>query len=87
MSTDAWENRFRDPAWVAIWQRWHTAMHAWEKAWWALRLREGGPRSVSDPDPRLITDPVIRAAAQEFQDARTAYRAEVASEKYKEDTP
>lgn len=78
--TRSYEWRFRDPGFVTIWSRWQKAREAWRKAWWRLQVDEGGPDNIYDPDvSRIVRSPAdVRAAAQEFLDARTAYKAEVA---------
>jgi hypothetical protein len=77
MSTDAYENRFRDPAHVAIWTRWQNARAMWRKAWWGIEWGQGGKDSIYNPDPSLIKDVAKQAEAQEYQEARTAYLIEL----------
>ncbi len=70
------ENRFRDPAFVAVWDRWQKARAAWDKAGrdlpFACFTEE---HNVYCPDPERMPDAGSKAAAQEFLDARTAYKS------------
>lgn len=76
--TRSYQWRFRDPSFVTIWQRWQDARADWRKLREStLPFHEGGPDAFYDPVPERITDEKHRAAAQEFQDARTAYHVEV----------
>ncbi len=67
--------RFRDPGFLAIWDRWWKARDGWDKAWKDIPFPQ--IPDLYAPDPALIQDPARRAAAQEFLDARTAYHAEI----------
>lgn len=76
--TLSWEWRFRDFAFITVWDRWWKARHVWGKAWERLSFSYGGPDSRYNPDPSTIPDEALRASAQEFLDARVAYLAEIA---------
>jgi hypothetical protein len=79
MPNTDYENRFRDPAFVEVWQRWQDARSVWREAWKGIAFKcfpeEHG---VYDPDPSLIPEGPGRSAAQEFIDARAAYKAKLA---------
>ncbi len=75
--TTSYEERFNDPAFVEIWNRWQKARHAWGKAWETLDFAHGGSNSRYDPEPLKIPNLEQRAVAQEFIDARAAYKAEL----------
>jgi hypothetical protein len=70
--------RFRDPQFVLVWQRWCHARNEWRRAWWNMRISEGGADSIYDPNPALITDASVREAAIEFTTARAIYLADLA---------
>jgi hypothetical protein len=76
--TTSYELRFRDPAFDVIWTRWQDARSTWGRVWEGLDFSLGGPDSRYNPEPSKIPDPVQRAAAQEYIDARVAYKAEIA---------
>ncbi len=76
--TRSYQWRFRDVGFIKVWTRWWNARNAWAKAWEHLDFSLGGPDSRYNPDPSLIPDPTQRAAAQEFLDARAAYKADLA---------
>jgi hypothetical protein len=75
--TQSYAWRFRDPAFVAIWTRWHQARDAWGKTWEGLNFAHGGRDSRFAPVPDLIPDRAQRAAAGEYLAARAAYLAEL----------
>ena len=73
---DRYALRWHDPEWLATWERWQKARAAWDKTWpfvdmIAFRL----PFDVFSPDVVNIGDPVKRAVAQEYLDARVVYKA------------
>lgn len=72
---DLYEYRFRDPAFLAIWERWQKARAAWGKAWESLDFSQGGPSSRFNPEPDKITSERHRPIAAEFIEARVAYLA------------
>ena len=76
MPTTDYENRFRDPAFISVWQRWQDARHDWCKQWWNAPLGT----DPYDPVPERIEIPShpkrsaqVRVSAQEFLNARTVY--------------
>lgn len=79
--SEAWENRFRDPHFVDIWDRWRIARGLWDKLRKCTPFKEGGEDMFFNPDPALISDPTNRAAAQEYISARSAYLDEIKSDK------
>ena len=74
-----YENRFRDPEFVAVWERWQKARDAWRRATYG----GGGKgwftqeRGVYDPDPDRMPDEKTKAAAREYLDSRALYCREV----------
>lgn len=68
-------DRFRNEQFVAAWSRWHAARHAWDRV-----VRRHAPLGTGsyDPDPSALRGSVshFSPVAQEFLDARTAYRVE-----------
>lgn len=68
-------DRFRDERFVSAWSRWHRARHAWNRA--CDRYCPLGT-DLCNPDPASLTGHVAHLAsvAQEFIDARSAYKAE-----------
>jgi len=73
--------RFRDPNFIAIWQRWMRARDGWRRAELRTAIRDGAALCAADgPLAELMThSPAdVRAAAVEFQDARRAYLDELA---------
>ena len=76
--TRSYQWRFRDTAFLTLWDRWRKAVDVWRKIREStLPFHEGGLDAFYDPDPERITNDGHRTAAREFQDARTAYRAEI----------
>lgn len=69
------ENRFRSPKFLAIWQRWQDARNAWNKVSTHVPFKEMG--ESYNPTVDKIRDPNQRASAQEFLDARQAYKEEL----------
>lgn len=77
--SDAYENRFRNPEFLSVRERWQKAMHAWEKARyraWEWAWQRGLPFNVDPyvPDPEPLQGEV-RASAEEYLAARAAYKA------------
>lgn len=73
----AWDLRWHDPFWNAAWQRWQTAKNIWRLTWVQIPLDHlyGSDRSsIYVPDPSLIDEPA-KSLAQEYIDARDAYKA------------
>lgn len=80
----SFENRFRDPAFVAVWDRWQKARAEWRKAWWFAPM----PTDPYNPVPADIAESwayqkgrervSVRSAAQEYLDARVSYKSLVA---------
>ena len=68
-----YENRFRDPVFLTVWQRWQNARNMWRKAGDSLDFSQGGPDSRYNPDPLQIKSEKQRAEATEFLEARKAY--------------
>lgn len=78
MPATDYENRFRDPEFLAVWQRWQDSRNSWRKACENTPFECFTPEhGVYDPDPALMPDEAKRAMAQEFLDARTAYKAKL----------
>jgi len=69
----AWSLRWHDPFWIQVWERWRAAQTAWGRVWPNLDWNQYG--DVYVPKPAGILDPVLRAIAQEYLDAREAYKA------------
>jgi hypothetical protein len=69
----AWSLRWHDPFWIAAWERWRAAQAAWGRVWPNLDWNQYG--DVYQPSPGKIVDLTLRAIAQEYLDARTAYKA------------
>jgi hypothetical protein len=68
-----YENRFRDPAFLEVWDRWQKARGAWSSpsgrgAFNGCTITMG----VYNPDPTQLTG-ATKEAAEEFLAARTAY--------------
>lgn len=88
MAATTYENRFRDPEFVAIWERWQEARDAWRK------LTDGGgapgwftqEHDLYDPDPSRLPEGPKRAVAREYLDARVAYNAKVAEYNLEEES-
>lgn len=73
-----YENRFRDPEFIAVWDRWQKARAAWDKCWRGIPFKcFTEDHDVYTPDPALMPEGVQRSAAQEYLDARTAYKAKL----------
>ena len=75
--TTSYQWRFRDPIFVAAWDRWSKARDAWRRARERTPFNEGGPNMLYNPDPSKITNTDDAALAQEFLDARVAYTADL----------
>ena len=74
----SYDHRFRDPAFIKVWQRWQNARAAWDKAWRDLPFKCFTPEhDVYDPDPARIAEPAA-AVAREFIESRAAYKAKLA---------
>jgi hypothetical protein len=69
----AWNLRWHDPFWLAAWDRWNKARHAWARTWPYVDFKFLG--SVYAPDPARIPEPTQSAAALEYVEARKAYLA------------
>jgi hypothetical protein len=76
----SYENRFRDPEFLAVWERWQKARHAWDKCWKNLPFKcFTEDNDVYTPDPARIPEGTQRTTAQEYLDARAAYKAKIAA--------
>jgi len=75
--TTSYEWRFRDPGFIALWERWWKAREAWGTARLSVPFDQAGPDMLYNPAPALIKDPKHAALAQEFLDARRAYLDDV----------
>lgn len=75
-----WTWRFRDPTFIAGWERWNKAMREWERAWWECETKNPGAARYQ-PIPELLPEQSrkgtpIRAIATEYLAARIAYLAD-----------
>jgi hypothetical protein len=67
-------DRFRNPQFCSAWSRWFAALHAWRRA-----MDRHSPRTDPyDPVPGDLPEHLshIKPVAQEYLDARSAYKAE-----------
>lgn len=69
-----WDLRWHDPFWLAAWERWNKARHAWARTWPYVDFKFIRP-SIFEPDPSIIPEPTQAAAALEYMEARKAYLA------------
>lgn len=67
-----YENRFRDPAFLEVWDRWQKARGSWSNP--TGGAYKSCPLSMDpfNPDPSQLDGPT-KAAAEEFLAAREAY--------------
>jgi hypothetical protein len=65
--------RWHDPFWLAAWNRWNQARHAWARTWPYVDFKFMG--SVYAPDSDRIPEPSQAAVAREYNEAREAYLA------------
>jgi hypothetical protein len=82
MPATSYEERFRDPEFVAVWKRWQDARSTWRKAFETVDFK-ALKAGVAEPDVTLIPEGTERVAAVEFLAARVAYKAKLAE--YPED--
>lgn len=72
--TTSYENRFRDPVFIEAWMRFRKASREWDKVysgeWW--KVSYDLDRYVPDLEP---LQGEVRAAAEEYLNARTSYKA------------
>jgi len=72
-----YENRFRDPAFLAVWDRWQKARTAWREAAKHVACHLFQPPHESwNPDLALMPERA-HGAAREFLEARVAYKAKL----------
>ena len=71
---DPYEYRFHNPEWLSIWERWCKARNQWRKSWWFTNVGELTEEyHIYNPNSKLISNPALKADAEEFLAAREAY--------------
>jgi hypothetical protein len=68
-----YENRFRDPVFLEVWDRWHKALGIWRSATGGAYRNCPVSMDPCNPDPSQLTGST-KVAAEEYLAARAAYR-------------
>jgi hypothetical protein len=64
--------RFKDPLFVGIWERWQRARGEWDRCSKHVPFAQL-PKGIHNPEPDAIVNQVHRSTAREFVEARAAY--------------